>query len=838
MITSCSINSETPYLYNGGVGYKYYNYSLTPRKHNSANHGHWNLLPLILAVCGWCATLVLCRVMLSRESTQVAETAILASRNIQSKITSSISTYIAPLEALVARWGADADPWQPEWESEAAQLHQRYPALDSIHWVDASYKTRWGIPTQQLPNGALRQEMNRARDAGRTVVIPGADFNSNKSLLILIPISRHGNFTGCVIAALATERWLHATIDAEVPKGYTAMLSHGTEQLYMRHASALPGVARYRSEASINFYGLPLVVRVWPTPDEWSEPRNVLFALSLVIGLLIYASGALAVVAHRQARDVERAKQHMADQQEDLRQANEWLLTVIQASPFAIVAVDPAGTVRSWNAAAENMFGWTGVEVMGRIPPFVAGEQMEEFREKVERASRGELICGLERRRQRKDGSAIDVAIWTAPLRDSSGSITSAILAIADISERKKLEEQLRHAQKMEAVGRLAGGVAHDFNNLLTIINGYGHMLASALGQQDRLRSHAEEILKAGNQAASLTAQLLAFSRRQMIQPKPVDLNHVVTNLGKMLRRVIGENIVLHTLLSEDLSCVKADPNQMEQVLINLVANARDAMPRGGALTISTRNVTLDAPLSCEGNEIPRGCYVELSVCDTGEGMDDETRSHLFEPFFTTKERGKGTGLGLSSVYGSVRQNGGGILVHSERGRGAEFLIFLPQIREPLAAPRLDAPTNDIHRGCETILLVEDEASLRNMLRDCLSSAGYRVLEAADGTEALRKWERDAPSIDLLLTDVVMPLLNGRELATRLSSVAPQIQVIYISGYADDVLAYHGTLAPGTILIQKPFSPGDLMLKVREVLDTRKQGPPSPHRPAYQQARS
>jgi PAS domain S-box-containing protein len=776
--------------------------------------------------------------MLLRESTQVAETAVLASRNIQSKITSSFGAQIAPLEALVARWGADADPWQPEWESEAEQLQQRYPALESIHWVDRTYTTRWGIPSQQLEGSALQAEINSARAAGRTIVVPSAANNSSKSLLILIPISRHGDFNGCAIATLTTDKWLHATIDPEVPKGYTVMLSHGEEQLYTRHASTAPGGSRYLSERSISFYGLPLVVRVWPTPDQWLESRNVLFTMSLVIGLLIYASGALAVVAHRRARAVESAKLLMADQQEDLREANERLLKVIQASPFAIVAVDLSGKVRSWNSAAESMFGWPGVEAIGRIPPFVTGEQMAEFQEKIGRASCGELISGLERRRQRKDGSAIDVAIWTAPLRDANGQITSVILAIADISERKKLEEQLRHSQKMEAVGRLAGGVAHDFNNLLTIINGYGHMMVSMLSPQDRLRSHAEQILKAGNQAAALTTQLLAFSRRQMIQPKAVDLNHVVTNLEKMLRRVIGENIVLHGVLGQDLELVKADPNQMEQVLINLVVNARDAMPHGGALTISTRNVHLKSPLACEGNQVPAGHYVEIAVCDTGDGMDEETRSHLFEPFFTTKARGKGTGLGLSSVYGSIRQNGGGIIVHSERGRGAEFVIYLPRHRETATTAKVEPPANNNQRGSETILLVEDEADLRIMLRESLAGAGYRVLEATDGTDALRNWEREAPSIDLLVTDVVMPLLNGRELAKRLTSAAPHIQVIYMSGYADDVLAYHGTLASGTVLIQKPFSPARLMLKVREVLDAREQGPPSPYRPVYQQARS
>jgi len=824
------------------VGDKYYNYPVTLAKlqkvRGSLWRKSWNMLPLTVAVCGWCATLMLCRIMLSRESAQLAETAELAAHSIQSKITSGISTYVAPLEALAARWGADADPWQPEWKSEAQQLHQRYPALESIYWVDASYTTQWGIPSSHLQGGTLRQEIDDARKAGKTVVVPSRGSNpGGKSLLALIPISRHGKFEGCVIATLATGHWLRLVIDPEVPKGYTALLSYADEQLHMWHASAVPGASRYVSEASVDFYGLPLVVSVWPTPDQSSGSRHMLFALSLVIGLLIYSSGALAVVAHRRAQAVECGKQQMAVQQQDLRHANEHLETIIQAAPFGIVAVDPDGAVTSWNSAAESMFGWTEQDVLNRIPPFVGTDQADEFHAKIQQTIQGELIAGLERRRQRKDGSTIDVAIWTAPLRDSAGSITSIILAIADISERKKLEEQLRHSQKMEAVGRLAGGVAHDFNNLLTIINGYGHMMIGALSPQDRLRSHAEQILKAGNQAAALTTQLLAFSRRQVIQPRPVDLNHLITNLEKMLRRVIGENIVLYTLLGENLDRVKADPNQMEQVLINLVANARDAMPQGGALTISTRNVKLETRLLCEGNEILPGCYVEIAVSDTGEGMDEETRNHLFEPFFTTKERGKGTGLGLSSVYGSIRQNGGGIVVRSECGRGAEFLIYLPQLHEPASVATTEPVAKGFHRGCETILLVEDEAEVRKMLRESLTGAGYRVLEAADGTDALHKWEHEARSIDLLVTDVVMPLLNGRELAKRLTSVAPHIQTIYISGYADDVLAYHGTLAPDTVLIQKPFSPAELMLKVREVLDARKNGPPSPYRPVYQRAR-
>ena len=813
---------------------QYHNSTLTPHRAERTaalrlrqQHTHWNLLPLIVAICGWCATLFLCREILSRQTAQVAQTAVLATHNIESKITSSISTQVAPLEALVARWGADADAWQPEWESEAKQLHQMYPALESINLVDASYTPRWGVPSMQFQLPSLRAAIDAARKSRQTMVVPETGSAGGKSFVVLIPMFRRGKFDGCVVAPLRTEQWLNSIVDTEIPKGYAASISHREERVYTRAAAGASHALVYLSEGHINFYGMPWVVRVWPTLDTWTEFRQTLLALSLLIGLLIYSSGALAVAARRKTRAVERAKLRMAVHQEKLRHANQRLEAVIQSSPLAIVAMDLSSQVKSWNSAAERIFGWSADEVLNRTPPFVDGEQQEEFRARVELAGRGELIAGLERGWKRKDGSPIDVAVWTAPMRDSGRPTSSIIMTIADISERKKLEEQLRHSQKMEAVGRLAGGVAHDFNNLLTVINGYGHMMLDALTSGDRMHGHAEQIVKAGNQAAALTTQLLAFSRRQMIQPKVVDLNHLITNLEKMLRRVIGEDVALHTLLSPDLASIKADPNQMEQVLINLVANARDAMPRGGALTIATKNVTLDEYLSCEGADIPPGSYVEMAVADTGEGMDADTRSHLFEPFFTTKERGKGTGLGLSSVYGSVQQNGGGIVVWSERGSGAAFRIYLPQLSEPEPAQKPEPAPVRIRRGTETILLVEDEVPLRRMLRESLSDAGYHVLEAGDGAEALRKWEPQAAYIDLLLTDVVMPLVNGRELAERLSAVAPGMPVLYISGYADDVIAYHGVLEDGTTVIQKPFSPAALLLKLREILDARKAQSPA-----------
>lgn len=744
--------------------------------------------------------------------------------------------HVAPLEALAARWGADADLWQPEWELEAQQLRERYPALESINWLDASHSVRWGIPSAQLRPESVAAELRAAQKARKTTIVPAKASASDKALLVFIPIFRHDVFAGCVVAKLHIGQWLHSVIDSEIPSGYAASISDRNEAIYQREVTSGMEASSRLSQASVNFYGMPWVVRVWPTSDQWTSARNILYALSLVIGLLVYLSGALAVAARRRARDIGWAKHQMAAQQEDLREANERLQAVIQATPLAVVALDLTGIVKSWNAAAERMFGWTADEAIEQAPRFVPAEHMDEFRDKIARAAEGEMIAALERRRLRKDGKPIDVAIWTAPLRNAAGSICGIIATIADISERKRLEEQVRHSHKMEAVGRLAGGVAHDFNNLLTVINGYGHMMLDSLSAGDRLRSHAEQIVKAGNQAAALTTQLLAFSRRQLIQPKSIDLNHVITNLEKMLRRVMGEDIVLKTRLSPELYCVKADPNQMEQVLINLVANARDAMPRGGVLTITTRNVALESALSCEGADIAAGAYIEMEVSDTGEGMDAETRSHLFEPFFTTKERGKGTGLGLSSVYGSVRQNAGGISVRTEMGRGTSFFIYLPQLAEALAAGHTEPVPIGIRRGSETILVVEDEAPLRKMLCEALTNAGYHVFEASDGSDALRKWEHQAGSIDVLLTDVVMPLLNGRELAKRLTANAPHIEVIYMSGYADDVLAYHGTLKPGTILIQKPFRPAALFSKLREVLDGRKLRPPVPADPLYHRA--
>jgi two-component system cell cycle sensor histidine kinase/response regulator CckA len=404
------------------------------------------------------------------------------------------------------------------------------------------------------------------------------------------------------------------------------------------------------------------------------------------------------------------------------------------------------------------------------------------------------------------------------PILDQSEEVQFIGGVGIDITERRQLEDQLRQSQKMEAIGRLAGGVAHDFNNLLTVISGYGHMMMRDLPADDALRGCVEEVLRASSRATSLTNQLLTFSRRQVIQPRFLDLNALVANMDRMLRRVIGEHIELETVLSPGLASVKADAGQLEQVIMNLAVNARDAMPEGGKLSIRTSNVEVRRQSRVHADVRP-GSYVRLTVADTGQGMDAEIMVHLFEPFYTSKETGKGTGLGLSTVYGIIKQSGGEIVVESEPGHGAIFNIYLPRIPEATEVAPLAGEEREVRAGTETILLVEDEAGVRQLVRDMLHRLGYKTLQASGALEAIRVFNEHRGSIDLLLTDVIMPQMSGRELAERLKTARPSLKVLYISGYTDDMLAHHGVLESNVFLLAKPFAPDELAKKLREVLD-------------------
>jgi CheY-like chemotaxis protein len=372
----------------------------------------------------------------------------------------------------------------------------------------------------------------------------------------------------------------------------------------------------------------------------------------------------------------------------------------------------------------------------------------------------------------------------------------------------------------MEAVGRLAGGVAHDFNNLLTVIHGYTELILDNLDQNSRLRQDVQEIINASERASSLTRQLLAFSRKQILQPKVLDLNAHVSNMDKMLHRMIGEDIELVTLLAENLGRIKADPGQIEQVILNLAVNAKDAMPNGGKLTIETANVKLDESYALSHVGVTPGHYVMLSVSDTGVGMTPEIRERIFEPFFTTKEKGKGTGLGLSTVYGIIQQSGGNVWVYTEPGVGTTFKIYLPMIEKGRDSIQTLAASIKPLQGSETILLVEDEEAVRKLARTILQKYGYKVLEAPNGEEAIRIVQgQNGNPIHLMVTDVVMPRMSGRQLADRLASLWPGMKILYMSGYTDNAIVHHGVLEPGIAYIQKPFTPDGLASKVREILD-------------------
>ena len=507
--------------------------------------------------------------------------------------------------------------------------------------------------------------------------------------------------------------------------------------------------------------------------------------------------------------------------QEGLRRSEINFRSLVTNAPYGICRCDSMGKLLDANPALLAMLGYSSTkELAGKHLGglYLDTQQWFELADHLRSAA---PFTGLIVEWKRKDETGVVVRVSGRSVSDG-GKGTTFELFSEDVTERRALEHQLQQSQKMEAVGRLAGGVAHDFNNLLMVISGYSEFLLDRLGLDPALRGPAQEIASAAVRATSLTRQLLAFSRKQMLAPKILDLNGIVTENLKMLTRMIGEDIDLVMVPSADLGTVRADAGQIEQVIMNLAVNARDAMPSGGKLTIETSNVSLDEDYARFHAPLKPGNYVMLAISDTGAGMDSETQSHIFEPFFTTKGL-KGTGLGLSTVYGIVKQSGGYIWVYSEQGKGTTFKIYLPRVADavetalPVAAPAESAAAEP---GTETILLVEDEANLRYLARQFLEKQGYRVVEAADGAAAIQIAVAHEGTIHLLLTDVIMPGMNGRELAQRISEIRPNVKVLYMSGYTENVIGRNGTLDAGVRLLQKPFTLRDLKSKVREVLDS------------------
>jgi signal transduction histidine kinase/CheY-like chemotaxis protein len=418
-----------------------------------------------------------------------------------------------------------------------------------------------------------------------------------------------------------------------------------------------------------------------------------------------------------------------------------------------------------------------------------------------------------------KEGRLISCEWYNTPLVDEAGRVLGVASLVQDVTERVALEDRLRQSQKMEAVGRLAGGIAHDFNNLLTVILGYSQILTDGVPAGSRLAESTTQIKSAAERAAGITRQLLAFSRKQVLSPRVINLNEVMLSLDSLLRRLIGEDIEVLTVPANDLGSVRADPGQIEQVIMNLALNARDAMPAGGKLTLETSNVDLDSSYARDDVPVEPGRYVMLAVSDSGEGMSEETQSRIFEPFYTTKEVGKGTGLGLSMVYGIVKQSGGYIWVYSEPHRGTTFKIYLPRTEQPAETTVVEKRPSNVQRGTETILLVEDDPQLRQLSSTVLAHCGYDMLVAASPEEGLAICQSNHKDIRLLVTDVVMPRMNGRQLAEKIVAVCPKVRVLYISGYTNNAIVHYGVLDPGLWFLPKPFSLSALVAKVREVLD-------------------
>jgi PAS domain S-box-containing protein len=539
-----------------------------------------------------------------------------------------------------------------------------------------------------------------------------------------------------------------------------------------------------------------------------------------------------------QANDImlDTIKNHLAERtraEDAFRETNRTLHALIEASPLAVVVSDISGTVRLWNPSAVRMFGWAEAETVGHLNPLLSSEGNQGLRATCNLVLHGERFSNTELCGQTRSGSKIFITFSGAPLFNAQGEIASMMAIMTDITDAKaaeealrRSEEQLRQSTKMEAIGKLAGGVAHDFNNLLSVITGYSELLLARTGAMNPARREIVEIHKAGERAGALTHQLLAFSRRQVLKPKILRMNDVVENMGKMLQRLIGEDIYFTIESQEDLWKVHADPSQIEQILMNLCINARDAMPAGGKLRVSTANVTLDAPLVERELTIPPGRYATLQVADDGSGMDEGILSQIFEPFFTTKDQGKGTGLGLATVYGIVKQSDGYIRVISAPGEGTTFSVYLPAVEQEEPEAEVDRPGTECEgpTGKWTILLAEDEEMVLELAIEIFQEDGYTVLDAKNGATALAICDRHEGCIDLLVTDLVMPGMNGIELAQRVSDSRPGISILFMSGYSEETKEHLGDLDERRAFLQKPITPTKLSRKVREIFSERAAG--------------
>ena len=578
-----------------------------------------------------------------------------------------------------------------------------------------------------------------------------------------------------------------------------------------------------------NFAEAPKTRRMGANLDLYGRRRNGSeFPVEISLSPVSAENGVFVLSAIRDISDHKRIAEELRRANEELHrrtseQLGEYrarLASIIDSSEDAILSKNMDGTITSWNRGAERIYGYTAEEVIGKhISLLAPSDRSDEIPTILQRITGGESVDHYESVRVTKDGRYLDVSLSVSPLLDAAGEIVGGSVIARDITAQKRAESQIRQSQKMEAIGRLAGGVAHDFNNILGIVNACAEFLRDRIDQAAEASLYVENIKKASERGRALTKQLLAFSRTSTIQLRVFDLNERLRDISKLLRPLLGDDVEVHIVPKSPLAVVEADPGQFDQIVVNLAVNARDAMPRGGKFILETGAVTLGEDFAEQHQAMPAGKYVLLTASDTGTGMDEATISRIFEPFFTTKEVGKGNGLGLATVYGIVRQSAGHILVYSELGHGTTFKIYLPSAEHKIGLEsRLETETVGPKRQGTTILLVEDDEMMRSLTRQLLHEHGYTVVEANDGKSALEWVESHPGRIDLLLTDVVMRGVSGPELVQRLSIANPTLKVVYMSGYTGELIAEREMLKRGITLLEKPFTRTALLNTIHATL--------------------
>lgn len=792
-------------------------------------------LPILVGAVAILAAVALWQELLAHERAQIAQATESEAQFVRNRIAADVESRILSLARMAKRWEKEGPPPESQWDSDASLLVNPHGGYRAIEWVDPSFHVQWISP--QEGNGAAigfdfnsreqeRSFLQAARDGRKAVAMRSIDpTTEGQAFLICAPVFQGEQFGGYLIGVFQLQTWLDTLLE-HVSPGYSLAVLDGKELVYLRSGDE-PGDEKLGQGAPLVARGGSWRVRVWPGP-EVAQVRSRLPNAVLISGLLVAMLFAMTVYLAQTARLREQQlavanaglKREIIErkQVEDaLAHSEENYRSLVQNAPMGIFRVSQDGErFLTVNRALVEMLGYESENELEATGP--SGAELQRF---LEQHRSQELFEGVEAEWKRKDGTPIIVRLTGRLVGGAPGGPRSFEVVAEDVTRRRLLEQRLRQAERMEAIGRLAGGVAHDFNNMLMIIQGSTQLLLDCLGRHDPLRRNLEDILKAGERATSLTRQLLAFSRKQVLQPAVLDLNVLVAEAARMLTPLLGENIEMVLTLDPALGRVKADPGQVQQIIMNLAVNARDAMPEGGELVLATKNVALEAPIAGGHDSIPAGSYVMLAVSDTGHGIDAEIRSHIFEPFYSTKPREKGTGLGLATVYGIVDQSGGHIQVESEVARGTSFRIYLPRVAEAVEAPRPAKVLGGSLRGSETVLVVEDDDGVRKLTREFLKINGYTVLEARNGAEAIQIPARHAGPVDLLLTDVLMPGMNGREVAQQFVSLRPETKVLFMSGYTEDAITHLGILEPGVAFIEKPFSPDELASKVRSVLGSK-----------------